>query len=93
MERIQETVQLPEFQGKQRIALERFFNKVILRINFIVDRIIEVDTETGLEIIKPGNNAGDDGNWFVTVDSTGDLLFRHKESGSWVRRGPKFKGS
>lgn len=73
--------------------LEAMYSVIAERLNFILDRVIEVDGETGLEIIKPDNDAGDDDNWFVTVDSTGDFLFKHKESGTWVRRGPKYKGS
>jgi hypothetical protein len=97
MKRMSETMQLTEFKGKEKIAIERIYKMFALRINFLLDRIIEVTTggvtETGLEIIMPGNAAGDDNNWFLTVDSNGDFLFRHKESGTWVRRGPKVKGS
>lgn len=59
------------------------------RINFLVDRVLA----SSVEIIKPGNVVGDNGNWRVTCDSNGDLTQYHKESGTWVYRGKKTKGS
>ena len=49
--------------------------------------------KNGVEIIKPGNVVGDNDNWMVSVDSNGDLVTQHKESGSWVNRGQKTMGS
>ena len=93
MDRVSEAITFSEFEGKKRIALERFYRTMSSRLNFILDRIIEVDGETGLEIVKPGNEPGDNGNFFLTVNSDGDFVFKIKESGTWVRRGMKVKGS
>lgn len=38
---------------------------------------------TGLELLKPGNVAGDDGNWLIVVDASGNLITRVKDSGVW----------
>jgi hypothetical protein len=77
--------------------LEAMYSAFAERLNFLLDRVIEVTvdgvTHTGLEVIKPGNVAGDDGNWFVSCNSNGDLLSYRKENGSWVPRGMKFKDS
>lgn len=48
---------------------------------------------TGAELLKPGNVAGDNGNWLLVVDASGDIKLRHKESGIWVDRGFKYRGS
>lgn len=47
---------------------------------------------TGVELLKPGNVAGDNGNWLIVVDASGDLLFRAKAAGIWVTA-QKLKGS
>lgn len=54
---------------------------------------VPVIGSAGMELLKPGNEAGDDGNWLLVVDSSGDIILRHKESGLWVNRGFKYKGS
>lgn len=86
MNRIDESKHFSKDKTELAGELEAMYSVIAERLNFILDRVIEVDGETGLEIIKPGNEAGDDENWFVTVDSSGDFLFKHKESGAWVRR-------
>ena len=76
--------------------LEAMYAVLAERLNFILDRVIEVVvdgvTYTGLETFQSGNEPGDDSNWFVTVNEDGDFIFMHKESGSWERRGPKHRG-
>ena len=47
----------------------------------------------GQEWIMPGNEAGDDGNWLLVVNSSGHFVTKHRESGTWVRRGLRIRGS
>ena len=35
------------------------------------------------EIIAPGNSLGDDKNWLLEVDASGDLTQSKKKGGSW----------
>lgn len=83
--RLQEEKQLPEFKGKQRIILEWIWRKIVQKLNDV--RV------SSIELIKPGNVEGDDDNWRWAVNSNGDLVSEHKESGSWVERGQKTSGS
>jgi AAA15 family ATPase/GTPase len=46
---------------------------------------VPVIGESGMELLKPGNEAGDDGNWLIVVDSSGNLIFKQKVSGIWTK--------
>ena len=48
---------------------------------------------TGLEILAPGNDAGDNGNFLIVINASGHLIFRVKEAGVWKSTGPKIYGS
>lgn len=72
------------------------YNGISERLNYLLDKVIEETvttgttpniTEAGIEIPVPGNETGDNGNWFLTANTNGDLVVYRKESGSWVERG------
>ncbi|MHC4891353.1 MAG: hypothetical protein ACYTEO_18015 [Planctomycetota bacterium] len=80
----------PRFLSRMLKWLEdEFWHRQTRILNWLLDRV----QTNGYEVIKPDNSAGDNDNWRWTVDSNGDLVSQHKESGVWVNRGPKIKGS
>ena len=54
---------------------------------------VPVIGSAGLEMTKPGNVAGDNGNWLLAIDSSGHFIWKHRESGIWKKRGPRIRGS
>ena len=88
MERVSETKQITEFEGRKRFILEVIWKNLALGINHLLDR---VQTDS-FELIKPGNAVGDDGNARISIDSNGDLLTQFKVSGTWTTA-DKLKGS
>lgn len=89
MDRLSETKQITEFQGRKRFILEIIWKKLAFRMNHLLERVLE----NRIELVKPGNAAGQDGNWSLTVNSDGDLITEVRENGEWVKRGPKVKAS
>ena len=96
MDRIEITRQFSPNTKQLIHQLEAMYNGISERLNYLLDKVIEeaVTTgttpnisESGIEIPVPGNEAGDDGNWFITANMDGDLVVYRKESGTWVNRG------
>ena len=48
--------------------------------------------ESPVEILKPGNQPGDEDNWRIIIVGK-DIQMEHRESGSWVRRGFLYRGA
>lgn len=49
--------------------------------------------DTGLELLAPGNDDGDNGNFLISVNAAGHLIFSVKEAGEWKQTGPTIRGS
>lgn len=88
MDRVSETKQITEFEGRKRFILEVIWKKFASPINHLLDRV----RTDSFELIKPGNAVGDDGNARISIDSNGDLLTQFKVSGTWTTA-DKLKGS
>ncbi len=71
-----------------RWVTKELYSRTVFAINFL----LSIANDGFIEIIKDGNAAGDDGNWRLNIVDD-DIQFEHRESGSWVRRGMKTKGS
>ena len=75
--------------GQKEIYSRDIWKKLAFRMNHLLERVLE----NRIELVKPGNAAGQDGNWSLTVNSDGDLITEVRENGEWVKRGPKVKAS
>ena len=71
---------LEKFFGKLLSWIERrIFNRISKRVNWILDRI----KNDAHEIVKDGNEIGEEGNWREVI--SGDNLLKQRHDGSnWV---------
>jgi hypothetical protein len=66
------------------------FYKISKRINFLLSRV----NNNKLEIVADGNTGeGQDGNWKLTTDASGNLIIQENISGTWTDSGWKLKRS
>ncbi len=64
--------------------------KISKRINWLLDRI---GNNSDFEIIKDGNVKGEDGNWRLKIDASGNLIIQENISGTWTDSGWKLDRS
>ena len=82
--------ELPEYSARLLRWIEKeLYYRISKRINFLLDR----SNDNFFEFVKDGNLPGENGNWRIIADSAGDLKLQHLESGIWINRGFKYKGS
>lgn len=82
--------QIPESKNAFRVWLEKILRGHYLDIKRIYNRQIATNN---IELVKPNNELGDDGNAKLLVDSNGDVLIQVKVSGTWTDTGWVLKGS
>ncbi len=80
---------LVDFLRKLVIWLENLHSDKVKRINWLLNRV----AGDKIELVKPGNLIGDDGNVRIIVDAAGDVKIQLKVSGTWTDTGWKVKMS
>jgi hypothetical protein len=81
--------ELVKYLKKQIKWIEELNDEITKRVNWLIGLM----SGDGLELIKPGNVKGGDGNAKLVVDSSGDLKIQFRVSGTWTDTGFKLKGS
>ena len=80
---------LVDFLREFVIWVEGLHSDKVERINWLLNRV----AGDSVELVKPGNLIGDDGNARIIVDANGDVKIQLKVSGTWTDTGWKLKGS
>lgn len=83
MDRIDEAKHFSVEPRELAKELQTMYYVLAERLNFILDRVIDIDGEAGVELIKPGNVAGDNGNARLSINSDGDVIMQFKVAGTW----------
>lgn len=76
---------IEKFFSKLIPFLERMiFNRMSKRVNFLLTRINDSRIEL---VLSTNDDKNQDGNWRITIDSSGDLLIENRISGTWTEEG------
>lgn len=63
--------------------IENIYQEIVRRLNYTVTTTPDTST-SAIEVLKPGNVSGQNGNWRIRIDAaSGDLLAEYTNGVSW----------